>query len=184
MNRSRMVFYAVLAAGVLMVGSQAVLASGDTVEAPSPVPATRAPATRDWHVSGTIQAMNGEFWTIRGQVIRVASSTRVRGEIPVVGSVADATGEILPDGTWQANDVQIGHLSSGSESSAAGPAVPPSTPIPTPPAAQAEPAQGQPSTPVPSVRPRRDQRRWPGYGQPDAEPRREGEHWRFRHDDD
>src|SRR5579884_2938014 len=101
MNRSRVVFYAVLAAGVLMVGSQAVLASGDAIEAPPP-PTTRALATRDWHVSGTIQAMNGEFWTIQGQVIRVTSSTRVRGEIPVVGSVADATGEILPDGTWQA----------------------------------------------------------------------------------
>lgn len=185
MTRSRLVFYAILVAAAVMVGGQAVLASSDAIETPLPTPARSVPAQNDWHVSGTIQAMNGEFWTIDGQVIRVTSSTRVSGDVPVVGSYANATGTVLSDGTWQASELRIGRSTAGAESGPAGPAVPTPIPPPTGQPSYGGPPPDQPPTPVPTIRRRRDQRRWPGYERHDREPWREGEHWRsVREEDD
>src|SRR5258708_1643167 len=58
----------------------------------------------DWEISGTIEAMNGQFWNIQGFSIRVNDTTAVTGGIPTVGSRdADGDGDGPPGQFGHAN---------------------------------------------------------------------------------
>lgn len=91
-----------LAAIIVLVGVSRASAN------PAPL-APRAAADNQgpWHIQGPISAMNGEFWDVGGFVIRVASSTRVTGGVPAIGTPIGASGIVQPDGTWLATDVEV-----------------------------------------------------------------------------
>lgn len=106
MSRARLTVYAVLAAALLVVGAHTVTAAADPPMArATPLP---TPTDREWSLSGPIQSMNGEFWSVQGFVIRVTGSTQIIGDLPSIGSVVSARGTVLADGTWLATELRIG----------------------------------------------------------------------------
>ncbi len=146
MSRSRLIFYGILGLGLLIVGSQAVFASSSNASLATTAAAPTTSPDRNWSISGTIQAMNGEFWNIQGFAIRVTSVTHISGDLPTIGSFVRAQGTVQPDGTWLATDVHI-----GSDSLSATPtSVPTSTSTPTP-TPTAQPTATATPTEVPDV---------------------------------
>jgi hypothetical protein len=65
-----------------------------------------APAS-DWNISGSIQQMNGQFWSIQGFSIMVNNDTRVTGGVPTIGAFADAEGIVEPGGGWLATRITV-----------------------------------------------------------------------------
>jgi hypothetical protein len=100
---------------LLIIGAVAMLGLGarGALAASAPVTPPQATVTTgsqhaDWEISGTLQAMNGQFWIVQGFAIRVVDSTTVSGGIPTVGEIVSASGIVLPDGTWVAKLVTVG----------------------------------------------------------------------------
>ncbi|HUX85883.1 MAG TPA: DUF5666 domain-containing protein [Chloroflexota bacterium] len=90
-------------------------------------------AAKTWHIAGTIQMMNGEFWDVQGFVIQVTGTTKITGDLPSIGTSVDATGNVQPDGTWLATSVSVGQTVPMAESPTSSPtSTPPSTSTPVP----------------------------------------------------
>jgi hypothetical protein len=157
--------YALLAplAILLYVAGATILAAVSPARGvgPSVLSASATPGD-GWNVAGTIEQMNGEFWNVQGFVFRVTAATKVRGDVPSVGTYASATGIVLPDGSWQATAVTVGQAPATPAGSAT-PSVtdtpiaptPTSTPVPTtlPPASPTVTVPSSPPTPAPVARP-------------------------------
>jgi len=102
----------VLAALGLIVGVRAELGARSGVPAHAqPALALASPrptGSSDWDIAGEIQEVNGEFWTLQGFVIKLTDATRVDGDVPSIGTVAQARGIVLEDGTWLATEIHVG----------------------------------------------------------------------------
>jgi hypothetical protein len=61
----------------------------------------------DWNISGTLQALNGQFWDVQGFTFRVNANTKVSGDTPSIGDFVSAEGVVLPDGSWLATAVRL-----------------------------------------------------------------------------
>ncbi|MGH2460188.1 MAG: DUF5666 domain-containing protein [Chloroflexota bacterium] len=131
MSRSRVIFYAVLGLGLLIVGSQAVFAATESAGATANaiVATATLPPDRSWNIAGTIQAMNGEFWNVQGFAILVTDDTQITGDLPTVGSYVRAGGVVQSDGTWLTTNLHVGQAS-GTATPTAAP-TDTSTPLPT-----------------------------------------------------
>lgn len=198
MSRSRVIFYAVLGLGLLIVGSQAVFASTESTGTTATIATATAtvPPDRSWNIAGTIQAMNGEFWNVQGFAIRVTADTRITGDLPTIGSYVRAAGVVQADGTWLTTDLQVGRDSATATPTSA----PTDTSTATPtasatPSATATPISNElivfhPTTPharppsVTPVRPEPDADARPnGHGNQDSQDHhRKGSNARDKHD--
>jgi len=126
-----------VAAGLIVVGIHRVSAS----PAPTPtVPMTMTPvvqiddAAKTWHVAGTIQMMNGQFWDVQGFVIQVTDTTKIDGDLPSIGTNVDAKGVVESDGTWLATSIVVGQTVPATPSTTPSTTATPqntSTPFPT-----------------------------------------------------
>src|SRR5579884_287224 len=122
-----------------MVGISTAMASpgpgllSDSTPTSTPTPTVVARAAAPWSIEGTIQAMNGQFWTVQGFVIRVTEDTRIDSTAPLtIGSQIHASGVVQPDGTWLTTHVWTDRDHQ--------PAPPASTQTPTPTATGVAPA--------------------------------------------
>jgi hypothetical protein len=86
----------------------ALLTESELTSASTP---TTTPAPNEpWKLDGTIQAMNGQFWTVQGFVIRVTDATRIDSSVPlVIGMQIHAAGTIASDATWLATHIWTDH---------------------------------------------------------------------------
>jgi hypothetical protein len=130
----------VIAVLSVIVGLRSVLAA-------SP----HAASTSDWSIGGTLQQINGEFWTVQGFVFRVTSSTQIDGDLPSIGTDVQAEGTVEADGTWLATHIQIQPATTATP-------VPTDTATPTPlttatspPTVPPSPVPTQPRPPSPPV---------------------------------
>lgn len=147
MSRSRLVFYVILGIVGLLLAVQAALAASDARSAAGQVLTVTPTADPGdgWHIAGTVQAMNGQFWSVQGFVIRVDPTTRIRGDLPTIGSYVEATGTVSSDGTWIATEIRVGHAQLPATTTST--VMPTSTPAPSPiPAAS---VASPPVTPTP-----------------------------------
>jgi len=55
---------------------------------------------------GTVEAINGDLWTINGVTFKVDAATMFRGT-PAVGSFVEVTGDLQPDGSMLARAIKI-----------------------------------------------------------------------------
>ncbi len=138
----------VLAIVVLIGGARLANVGPAAARDPASLSSVVDPAP-DWDIAGTIQQINGEFWTIEGFVVRVTVETQVVGDVPTIGTFARAQGIVVADGTWLATSIQVGSATTPTP----GP-VPTATPIPGPhaetPTATPSPAPTPPTaTPIP-----------------------------------
>ncbi|HLH73479.1 MAG TPA: DUF5666 domain-containing protein [Chloroflexota bacterium] len=111
MLRVRMLVWSLLVVAGLIIGIHKVSASPGAITSASitPTPIVQIDnATKTWHVAGTIQVMNGEFWDVQGFVIQVTDMTKITGDLPSIGTFVDATGTVQADGTWLATSVVVG----------------------------------------------------------------------------
>jgi len=130
----------VVAAGLIVFGIHQAAAS----PAPSPsAAATMTPvvqiddAAKTWHIAGTIQMMNGEFWDVQGFVVQVTNATSITGDLPSIGTYVDARGTVQPNGTWLATSLIVGKTVAATSSPTPSATPTPedtSTPVPTAPA--------------------------------------------------
>jgi Domain of unknown function (DUF5666) len=133
---------ALLVAAALIVGVRSVSASPSLISTGAPAPDSQPSPTATssaWNIAGTIQQMNGEFWTLQGFVFRVTAATRIDGDVPSIGTFAAAQGTVGADGTWLATVIKVGSA-----------ATPTTTPPPT---ATALPTATPPPSPLPSPSP-------------------------------
>lgn len=122
--------FAALTLGLFLIGRATLAAASPqgAADNPSLATATSTPVGQ-WNVAGQIEQMNGEYWNVQGFVFRVTASTSVQGDVPSVGVYASATGTVLPDGSWLATAVVVGH---GAPSTTTPTETPTSTPTVSP----------------------------------------------------
>jgi hypothetical protein len=99
--------YVAIAVVCLVLGARGALAAPAPLTESAMELFSSAPQA-DWNISGTLQAMNGQFWNVQGFSFRVDASTVVTGGVPTIGSHVSAEGIVLPDGTWLARRVRVG----------------------------------------------------------------------------
>lgn len=111
MRRTRVIFLGSIAVA-LVVGISTAMASpgpgllSDSTPTSTATPTATARADAPWTIEGTIQAMNGQFWTVQGFVIRVTADTQIDSSSPLaIGDRIHASGIVQPDGTWLATHV-------------------------------------------------------------------------------
>jgi hypothetical protein len=122
----------VLGVAALGLGARAALAApagalfgGSTSQSPE--------QAADWSISGTLQSINGQTWTVQGFVFNVNAATKLLGSAPAIGDFVSAEGIVLADGSWLALAVRIGRRVTPTPTSTSTPATSPtSTPSPTP----------------------------------------------------
>lgn len=124
-----------------------LLTNSDATSTSTPTATVRADAP--WSLDGTIQAMNGQFWTVERFVIRVTEDTRIDSSTPLaIGDQIHASGTVQPDGTWLATHIWTGrggHPSPPTSSpTSTGTATP--TPMVTPTATATSTASATPTT--------------------------------------
>ena len=112
MGKTKLAIWGSLLAIALLVGVTTAMASpGPALFTESEPTSTSAPTTtpvpnEPWQLDGTIQAMNGQFWTVQGFVIRVTDATRIDSSVPlVIGTQIHAVGTIASDATWLATHI-------------------------------------------------------------------------------
>lgn len=158
--------FVALALGISAVAS--ALGSSPTAEssAARAIPYVTTTDREPWEIVGSIQQMNGEFWTVEGFVFRVTSATRAEGEVPSIGTIVRAKGIVQPDGTWLATEILIGNAATTPDAPMPTPTQPPTataeptstatpnptdTPIPLPTrTATPKPINAAPPTPIPA----------------------------------
>jgi hypothetical protein len=134
---------------ITLIATLSVIVGLRSVLAASP----HAASTSDWSIGGTLQQINGEFWTVQGFVFRVTSSTQIDGDLPSIGTEVQAEGTVEADGTWLATHIQIQPLTTSTPAPTEAAAPTPlatATPLPT---APPTPVLTQPRPPVPPVQP-------------------------------
>lgn len=67
-------------------------------------------------ITGTLEVMSGEVWTIGGVQVRVSISTDLKGD-PQVGDVVKVEGTLLADGSIQAHEIEVEDELSGDDDS-------------------------------------------------------------------
>lgn len=86
---------------------------GCSTSLPGNPASTPAPGlSNEWEFYGTVNAIQGNLWTINGTVFTVNSATYFRGQ-PVVGSRVDVKAYQQVDGSWLAVRIKIEDNSSG-----------------------------------------------------------------------
>jgi hypothetical protein len=111
MGRRTIAVLGVVAGAALVIGAATAAASPDRVPTPTAAAPTSTPTAlsdSQWHIGGVIQAINGQFWTVAGFVVRVNSQTRIESSEPLSTGVAiQVWGIVEPDGTWQATLIRL-----------------------------------------------------------------------------
>ncbi len=126
-----------------------LLTDADRTSTSTPTATGRADAP--WSLDGAIQAMNGQFWTVQGFVIRVTVDTRIDSATPLaIGDQIHASGIVQSDGTWLATHIWTGRVEQPSSPTSSPTATP--TPLGTSTPTATSTASATPTT-TPTVSP-------------------------------
>lgn len=106
-----------VAGAPILAAASASRTGADTLPMAVTPTTTTQTADRTWNVTGKIRQMNGSFWNVEGFVFQVTGTTAVQGDVPTVGSSVTARGIVRPDGTWEATDVTVGVVPTGTATS-------------------------------------------------------------------
>jgi hypothetical protein len=121
------------------------------VQGPTILPTSTPLGTRSFTFEGPIEQISPESWVVNGIPIGIGAQTRITGT-PAVGSVAQISGAMQPDGTMLAQTVTIAGVLPTSSTPPLSTVLPAPTSTPTP-ILTATPAPSSTPTPIPTATP-------------------------------